>query len=87
MDPLERMITTAVELGSAKTLEALGLSSGEISQKRALKIYGTWFANADKEGRIRPVRIGDGRTGKRVYRVVDILALKTKDAARAFLKI
>ena len=80
------MITTAVELGSAKTLEALGLSSGEISQKRALKIYGTWFALADKEGRIRPVRIGDGRTGKRVYRVVDILALKTKDAAKAFLK-
>lgn len=84
---LEILITTCVELGSAKTIEALGLSAGEISQRKARDIYHKWFTDADREGRIRPCRIEDGKAGTRWYRVVDILALKAQDAARAELKL
>ena len=79
-------IETCIELGSAKTLETLGVSSGEISQRRARDVYGKYFMDADRAGRIRPCRIEDGRAGTRWYRVVDILALKAADAARAELK-
>lgn len=87
MDYLSTLIETATEIGSAKALETLGLTSGEISQNKALQLYGSWFAQADKTGRIRPIRIGEGRNGKRIYRVVDILSLRAKDAAQAMLKI
>lgn len=83
---LEILISTCVELGTAKTLETLGLSSGEISQRKARDVYHKWFVDADKAGRIRPCRVEDGRAGTRYYRVVDILALKAADAARAELK-
>lgn len=85
-DNLEILISTCIELGTARTLETLGLSSGEISQRKARDTYHKWFMDADKAGRIRPCRIEPGRAGTRYYRVVDILALKAKDAARAELK-
>ena len=87
MDYLATVIETAMEIGATKALENLGLTSGEISQNKALQLYGSWFAEADREGRIRPIRIGEGRNGKRTYRVTDILALRTKDAAKAMLKL
>lgn len=83
---LEILIQTCVELGSAKTIETLGLSSGEISQRKARDTYHKWFMDADREGRIRPCRIENGGRGTRYYRVVDILSLKAMDAARAELK-
>lgn len=83
---LEILIQTCVELGSAKTLETLGLSSGEISQRKARDIYGKYFTDADREGRIRPCRVENGKCGTRWYRVVDILSLKAQDAVRAELK-
>ena len=86
MSNLETLIQTCIELGSAKTMETLGISSGEISQRRARDVYGKYFMDADRAGRIRPCRIEDGRAGTRWYRVVDILALKATDAARAELK-
>lgn len=86
MSNLETLIQTCIELGSAKTMETLGISSGEISQRRARDVYGKYFMDADREGRIRPCRVEDGRSGTRWYRVVDILALKAADAARAELK-
>ena len=60
--------------------------SGEISQRRARDVYGKYFMDADRAGRIRPCRIEEGRAGTRWYRVVDILKLKAADAARAELK-
>ena len=72
---LNALIQTAVELGTARTLEVLGVSSGEVSQR------------ADRAGRIHPCRVDDGRNGTRHYRVVDILALKVEDHARAELKL
>lgn len=86
MGNLELLIKTCVELGSAQTIETLGLASGEISRSRAIALYGNYFVNAERQGRISPVRVGNGRNGKKVYRVVDILSLKARDAARAELK-
>ena len=85
MNNLETLITTCVELGSAKTIENLGLASGEVSRSKAISVYGTYFIKAEKEGRIRPYRIGKGRNGTRWYRVVDILTLRAKDALKAEL--
>lgn len=86
MENLERLIQTCVELGTAKTLECLGVSSGEISQRKARDTYGKWFVDADRAGRIRPCRVDDGRNGTRHYRVVDILQVKVQDSVRAELK-
>lgn len=83
---LERLIQTCVELGSAKTLETLGISSGEISQRKARDTYGKWFMDAMRDDRIRPCRVEDGKSGTRWYRVVDILSLKAQDSLRAELK-
>lgn len=85
MTNLERLVTTCVELGTAKTLEALGITSGELSQKRAIAVYGRWFKEAERQGRIRPCRIGNGKNGTRYYRVVDILSTKANDALKAEL--
>lgn len=82
---LERLMNSCIEVGTARTLEVLGVTSGEISQRKARDTYGKWFTDADKAGRIRPCRIEDGRNGTRHYRVVDILKLKAEDAAKATL--
>jgi hypothetical protein len=87
MDNLERLIQTCVEVGTARTLEALGVTSGEISQRKARDTYGKWFTEADKAGRIRPCRVDNGARGTRHYRVVDILELKVKDSVRAEIKL
>ena len=46
-DNLQILIQTCIELGSAKTLETLGISSGEISQRKARDTYHKWFVDAD----------------------------------------
>ena len=86
MTNLNTLISTCVELGSARTMELLGVTSGEISQRRARDIYGKYFMDAVSQGRLRPCRIEEGRAGTRWYRVVDILELKAADAAKAELK-
>lgn len=86
MTALERLISTAAELGAATALESLGITAGELSQRRAREVYGKWFTDAAAAGRIAPCRVEDGRAGTRWYRVTDILKLKTYDAARAELK-
>lgn len=85
MDNISRLVESATALGAASVLEQLGITAGELSQRQALKTYGKWLATAINLGRIHPSRVEDGRTGTRWYRVVDILTLKTKDAARAEL--
>lgn len=87
MERLERMVKLSAEMGAARTLELLGLHSGEVSQRKARDTYGKWFLDAERDGRISPVRVEPGRTGTRWYRVVDILALKVRDAAPAELKM
>ena len=86
MSNLEKIVQEAAALGAANLAETLGLSSGEISQSKARSIFGKWFTEAEKAGRIHPVRIGNGRNGIRHYRVVDIHQLRTADLIQAELQ-
>ena len=70
-------------MGTAQTLEALGVSAGELSQRKARSIYGKWFTDAERAGRIRPSRVDNGRNGTRHYRVVEIQELRVADLIRA----
>lgn len=87
MNTIEELVKTAAAMGAAQVLETLGLTAGEISQRKARDIYGKWFADAEKAGRIRPARIDNGRNGTRHYRVVAIQELRTADLIRAELQL
>ena len=87
MSILEQLVQSAAAAGAAKVLETLGLTAGEISQRKARDTYGKWFTDAERAGKIRPCRIDDGRNGTRHYRVVDIQELKTADLVRAELQL
>ena len=87
MSYLEDIVKSAAEMGAAQVLETLGLTAGEISQRKARDIYGKWFTDAEKAGRIRPTRVDDGRNGTRHYRVVAIQELRTADLMRAELQL
>lgn len=87
MNNLERIITTCSELGATQAMENLGLTSGEISLRKARDIYGKWFMDAYNNNRIFPVRVEDGRAGTKWFKVTEILKLKAYDALRAELKI
>ena len=84
---LQSLIQNCISLGTASTLEQLGLHSGEISMRQAKKIYGKWFMDAVMYDKIHPCRVEDGHAGTRWYRVVDILALKVEEGAKAELTI
>lgn len=84
---LHSLIQDCISLGTASTLEQLGIHAGEISMRQAKKTYGKWFADAIMRNRIFPCRIEEGRAGTRWYRVVDILALKVEDGVKAELKL
>ena len=72
------------ELCVIKALTLTAQTAGEISQKKAFATYGRrrverWIA----EGRLKPVRIGNGRTGTIRYSIADILAIKASEAITA----
>lgn len=73
-------------MGAAQVLETLGITAGEISQRKARDTYGKWFTDAERAGRIRPARVDNGKNGTRHYRVVDIQELRTADLVRAELQ-
>ena len=87
MNVLEEMVKSAAAMGAAEVLETLGLSAGEISQRKARDTYGKWFTDAERAGRIRPARVDNGRNGTRHYRVVEIQELRTADLMRAHLQL
>lgn len=80
---VKELIQTCVELGTAQTLETLGIHSGEMSARKARDTYGKYFTDAFKQGRILPWRVEDGKNGTQWFRVVDILALRANDMAEA----
>lgn len=86
MNRLESLITSCVAIGTARTLETLGITSGEISANKAKATYGKYFTEVAGNGRLQPSRVGGGKHITKWYRVADILALKAADAARAELK-
>lgn len=87
MSNLEELVKSAAATGAAMVLETLGITAGEISQRKARDIYGKWFTDAERAGKIRPARVDNGRNGTRHYRVVDIQELRTKDLMRAELQL
>lgn len=87
MSNLERIVESAAAMGAAQVLETLGLTAGEISQRKARSIYGKWFTDAERAGRIRPSRVDDGRNGTRHYLVSAISALRTADLVKAELQL
>lgn len=87
MSTLEQLVQSAAAMGAAQVLETLGITAGEISQRKARDTYGKWFTDAEKAGRIHPSRVDNGRNGTRHYRVVTIQELRTADLMRAELKL
>lgn len=87
MRPLEHIIQDSMRIGCLQTLELLGISAGEISQKKGVKLYGKWFRDAVADGRIRPIRIEDGKRGAKIFRIQDICAVRVQEAAKAELRI
>ena len=84
---LQSLIQDCISLGTASTLEQLGIHSGEVSMRQAKKTYGKWFLDCIARERIFPCRVEDGRAGTKFYRVVDILQLKVEDRAKMELNL
>lgn len=84
---IDRIIETASERGAVLAMQALGVTSGELSQRQARKVYGKYFADAVAAGRLAPCRVEDGRAGTKFYAVADILALRLRDQVKAQLII
>lgn len=87
MSILEQLVEAAAARGTAQTLEALGITAGEMSQRQVLRTYGKWAADAIRDGRLRPSRTDDGRAGTKRFRVVEITELRTADLVRAELQL
>lgn len=83
----EKVMQTIAQLGATLALQQCGQISGEISEREAFRVYGTWLRHAVEQGRIRPHRTGNGTNSKKLYNVSAILALRASDEARAELKI
>lgn len=60
---IDRIIETASERGAVLAMQALGVTSGELSQRQARKVYGKYFSDAVASGRLTPCRVEDGRAG------------------------
>lgn len=85
---LDRIIATAAELGATKALERLGHTSGELSEREALRTYGAWFRRAVQDGRLAPCRrTGEGPNARKIYKVDTILATRMREEITATLKI
>ena len=83
MDIGKEIITTIAEEAVVRALTTLGISSGEISQRKARDLYGKWFMDAVNSGKIRPCRVDNGHAGTKHFRIADILTLKANDLAQA----
>lgn len=72
------MTKVEMQMVITETLRQVGLLSGEISERQARKTYGKPFADAVAAGKIRPIRIGAGKTATKHYRILDILEWQNK---------
>ena len=78
---------TLVELGATLAVERLGLTSGELSQRQARRVYGGYFDTLLRQGRIAPSHTEAGHAGTKYYRVADVLLCKAEDRRPAELII
>lgn len=88
MDELTRQtVADIAAAAAAQVLQALGITAGQLSQTQVRKVYGTCAAEAIRDGRLRPCSVGYGKTGRRMYSITDILALRASDSARATIQL
>lgn len=80
---IQRIISASVEAGATAALIKAGLTNPLISQRQAEKTFGKWFANAVKDGKIYPCKIGEGSHATRWYSVNEINALLLTDITAA----
>lgn len=66
------------------TMRMLGVTSGEVSYRKGSELYGKWFRDAVKAGRLTPIRVGER---KESYSLIDILTLIASDRKPATLKV
>lgn len=83
----QKTIKTIAEAAAVSVLTSLGMTSGEISRNRAISVYGKWFTKAIAAGRIKPVRVGEGRGATKWYSVMDILSLRAEDENKAAMQL
>lgn len=90
MESIENVISLAIrngiEIGCVQTMRSLGVTSGEMSERQAVKTYGKWLIEAIRNNDITPCRVGNGRTGTRWYNVTDILTYKARKEIHAAIK-
>lgn len=87
MNMTTQTIKSIAEAAAVSVLTTLGMTSGEISRSRAMAVYGKWFKDAEAAGRLRPVRVGTGKTGTRWFSIMEILALRAEDERAAELQL
>lgn len=85
MELTKGIIQDIVACATVATMEALGVTSGHISQRKAEEVYGSWFKEMVRRGKLKPSSVGDGKNGTRRYSVRDILALRAEDKSKASL--
>lgn len=87
---IERVVNLAIrngiEIGCVQTMRSLGVSSGELSERQAIKTYGKWLVEAINRNDILPCRVGNGKSGTKWYNVTDILTYKAKKEIRASIR-
>lgn len=81
----QEYVKNLLALGGQMVLERLGEDSGEVSYNKASHTYGTWFEQAVESGNLKPIRKGEGRNGKIIFRRADILALRAAQSRPAEL--
>lgn len=84
MELTKDVLKDVAKLGALEAFAVVGQTADEMSQKRAFAVYGRrrverWIA----EGKLKPVSIGNGRTGTIRYAVTDLLAIKASEAITA----
>lgn len=84
MEYTRELLRDVAKMGAVEALSAIGLTTGEISQRQAYDTYGRKFIkDAVANGRLHPSSLGSGRTGTIRYAVADILAIRAEDRIQA----
>lgn len=79
------LIRVSAKAGADEALIATGQKSPMVSKRDAIKLYGSWFTESCKAGRLHPCMVGNGKNGTHWYSVREIDALMIKDATPAEL--
>lgn len=80
---IERCVANGYRMGREDTLQEIGHSSGEVSERRGMMVYGMWFREAVANGALKPSRIGRGKRANKYYSTKDILAYRAKAEIKA----